>query len=255
MSIELQKAKEKLDVLEKIRDNPDLILTDLFTGREEDIFLWQVNVDGKMFSQFLIECLSSIDMFNDPALTIAAFALPEIDISTFGLYSHGYNESWAKGQDKILSINTEKKTYKLHDARIRYYMDIISKEYEMSVYDLDDFWKRYENFTFKKRAREVFRCLRKDRMRDCIYLLTISKKKTDAMVEEQRRKVTEKNERSRKFFNEKIEMQNYYKEQAPEHINFMRTKQMEISAYLNSIGYTEEPESAGRCVEWGQLIL
>ena len=48
MSIELQKAKEKIAIIEKIEQNPESIFTDIYD--EDDLilnFLYSVNIDGK----------------------------------------------------------------------------------------------------------------------------------------------------------------------------------------------------------------
>ena len=54
-----------------------------------------------------------------------------------------------------------------------------------------------------------------------------------------KQEIEEKNERKQYFYNEQIELQNFYKENAPMQIRKIREKQKEIAEYLKSLGYIE----------------
>ena len=65
MSIELQKAKEKIAIIEKIEQNPELIFTDIYD--EDDMilnFLYSVNIDGKYIPYYTMELDSKMYVIN-----------------------------------------------------------------------------------------------------------------------------------------------------------------------------------------------
>ena len=66
MSISLEEARRKLDILEKSSDEPELILTDLFSeGVSGMNFLYQVRVNGKYIIDYLKEYLNVINPFKN----------------------------------------------------------------------------------------------------------------------------------------------------------------------------------------------
>ena len=77
------------------------------------------------------------------------------------------------------------------------------------------------------------------RFLDFIGYLTISRKKIETTLTKVKQEIEEKNERKQYFYNKQIELQNFYKENAPTQIRKIREKQKEIAEYLEMLGYTE----------------
>ena len=66
-----------------------------------------------------------------------------------------------------------------------------------------------------------------------------------------KKEVCERNESKMKWFKERIELQNFYKENAPKQIELIRSKQKEIAEYLIELRYKEEISQLPRLVEVG----
>lgn len=243
MSIELQEARKKLDILEKLASNPELIMTDLFSeGVSGSNFLYQVNVNGKYILDYLVEYLRTLHVFDG---TLPKFQSYDLNIYVPAL-KHGEYKQF-QPEDKIMKVNVDRRTYRLCDKDIQKYSDVMSKVYELETCELSDFWKKYEDFTFKNRVKNAFKSLTTDkklhiRLWDFVFTLIVSKKKVDVALDREREKVNSKNEYNQKYYNERIDLQNYYMENAPNHITLIHSKQNEIVDYLTCLGYQEDNE-------------
>lgn len=243
MSIELQEVRKKLDVLEELTNNPELILTNLFSeGVSGSNFLYQVNIKGKFILDYLIEHLKTLHIFDE---TLLKFQSYELHIYFPSLKYGKYKQF--QSEDKIIKLDIDKKTYKLCDKDIQKYSDVMEKVYELEVCELPEFWKKYENFNLKNRVKNAFMSLLTDkklhiRVWDFIFILTVTKKKIDTALYREREKVNSKNTRNQNYYDEQVDLQNYYKENAPNHISMIQYKQKEIVNYLTHLGYKEDIE-------------
>lgn len=242
MSIELQEARKKLDILEKIANNPELIMTDVFSEDTESInFLYQVKINEKHILEYFTDYLGTLHIFNNTLLKFRDNTLniyvPELN----------YKCEQFKSEDKIIKVNLGKKVYKVCCNDIQKYSDVMATVYELETCELSDFWKKYENFTFRNRVKNAFKTLITDkklhiRLWDFVFTLIVSKKKVNAAVEREREKVNNNNKNNQKLYNKQIELQNYYIKNAPNHIDSIHSKQNDIAKYLISLGYQEDKE-------------
>lgn len=236
MSIELQEARKKLDILEELTNNPELILTNLFNeGVSDSNFLYQVNIKGKYILDYLIEHLKTLHIFDE---TLLKFQSYELHIYFHSLKYGRYKQF--QSEDKIIKLNIDKRTYELCDKDIQRYSDVMDKVYELEVCELPEFWKKYENFTLKNRVKNAFMSLLTDkklhiRLLDFIFTLIVAKKKIDTALNKEREKVNSKNAHNQSYYDERVDLQNYYKENAPNHISKIRYKQKEIVNYLTHL--------------------
>lgn len=243
MSVELQEARKKLDILEKLASNPELIMTDLFSeGVSGSNFLYQVNVNGKYILDYLVEYLKTLHVFDG---TLPKFQSYDLNIYVPAL-KHGEYKQF-QSEDKIMKVNVDKRTYRLCNRDIKKYTEVMVTRYKLETCELSDFWKKYENFTLKNRVKNAFRSLTTDkklhiRLWDFVFTMIVSKKKIDATLNREIEKVNSKNEYNQKYYNERIDLQNYYIENAPIHITSIRSKQNEIVDYLTRLGYQEDNE-------------
>lgn len=243
MSIELQDARKKLDILEKLTNNPELILTDLYSEGVSGVnFLYQVNVKGKHILDYLVDYLKTLHIFDG---TFPEFQSCDLNVYVPALEHEEHQQFQFK--DKIMKINIDKKTYKLCDRDIQGYLDVMSKIYKLQICELSDFWMKYKNFTFKNRVKNAFKSLinKKNlhiRLWDFIFILFVSKKKINAALDREIEEVDSRNKCNQKHFNKQIDLQNYYIENAPSHITTIRSKQNEIVNYLTRLGYEEDTE-------------
>lgn len=241
MSIELQEARNKLDILEEMASNSQLILTDLFSnGVSDSNFLYQVNIKGKYILDYLIEHLKRLQEFEGTILKANAY---DLDVY-FPALKYGEFQSF-QPEDKIIEIDMNKKTYRICKGDIQKYLNVMETKYELETCELSDFWKKYEDFNFKNRLKNAYMSLFSTkklhiRINDFIYTLFVPKEKIENAINREQEKVNKKNEQNLKYYNERIGLQNFYKENAPMQINMIHSKQHEIAKYLVQLGYKED---------------
>jgi hypothetical protein len=241
MSISLQEARKKLDILEKLARNPELILTELFTeGVSGSNFLYQVKVNNKYILDYLKEYLLKIPVFSDCRITNSSCDFHVyVNPLRFGKYADYISD------DKIIKIDADERTYNVCNKRIEEYVDMMNKVYKNEVMQLSDYWIRFQNLTFKKRFVNAYNSLKSDKkhkISNFFFWLHIKKSKVDEALNKEIDKINSSNKYNKESYNEDIEKQNYYLQYAPEHIQKIKDKQTEISKYLLSIGYKENTE-------------
>lgn len=241
MSLELQEARELLNLLEEVSVRPELILTDLFLDDIScDYIFHQIDVGKNSAFEYLQLSLKKLPIFYDCFVKIRGC---EVFVYIPSL-KFGRQQSF-QPEDKILKINAESKTYRLCDSTI--YSEVLLKKYTLKTNELSDFWKKYENFTFGKRIKTAFLSLTSDkriltRIGDFFFTLFVSKKKINAALDREKEKIKKKNNSELKYYNERIALQNFYKENSQKQIERIVKKQKEITGYLETLGYRENPE-------------
>lgn len=239
MSIDLQNAKEKLNVLENIEKTPELIFTNLFDeGLKSSNFLYQVNVEGRYISDYLVANLYSLPVFENTILKLQGY---ELEVKIAGLKAPFEN---LQTVDQILEIDLYKKTYKLCDTAIQRYSNILSTVYKLDTLVLSDFFKKYENLTIKKRIRNAFLSLYTNKkwhikISDFIFALIVSQKKVEKVIYEEKQRINRENDNRKRIYENQIDLQNFYIEHAPRQILLIYTRQNEIVRFLDLLGYQE----------------
>ena len=145
-----------------------------------------------------------------------------------------------------MNINLEKRTYKIINKCIGDYKAIMSNDYVFEQKELTDFFKKYENYTLKQRFLTAYKNLMNKnktkivRMQDCLFSLFVSKKYIQKCLNDEYKRIDEINKRSKKIYDKNIELQNFYLQKAPIHINKIEQKQIEIINYLSKYGFINE---------------
>lgn len=237
MSIELIEVKKKIDIFEKTINNPELLLSEeIVTDIDSYNLLINITLNGKDYFDYLIDYLSKINVFADTKIRLD---INKIIISIPSLDKY-------KKNDVIMSINLEKRTYRIINKCIGDYKTIMSKDYVFEQKGLDDFFKKYENYTLKQRFFTAYKNLMNKnktkivRMQDCLFSLFVSKKYIQKCLNNEYKRIDEINKRSKKIYDKNIELQNYYLQKAPNHINKIEQKQIEIINCLSKYGFINE---------------
>lgn len=246
MSISLEEARRKLDILEKSSDEPELILTDLFSeGVSGMNFLYQVRVNGKYIIDYLKEYLNIINPFKNCIIMNNSH--------TFSFYfpslSYGKDSNF-KDDDLIAKIDVDDRTYRIFTKCINDYEDVVNKEYKLEELKLDDRFQKLTDLSFKNRLHQIKEELHSDRKRlvklsnVCFWLVMTNKRRKNIKkaLEKESKRVENSNQYNKERYEQDIERQIYYKEYAPNHIKRIRTIQKEIEIYLKEIGYVEDVE-------------
>lgn len=238
MSIELKDARHELDVLEKFINNPELIMSDLsvYGVSDYDFLFRNITVNGKTFYAAMMEYLKQIEIFNNDDISLSPYLNRNVRVSI---------SSFEKFNNQIMCIDFINHTYKLTDDNIKYYNKIIKNKYEYEPYEIQDIFKRYENYTFKKRLVNAQHCLfNKDktcsvRISDFFFSLFVSKQYLKKIFDKEYKRAEEANKCLKKSYDEDIERQKLYIQKAPEQILKIKQKQKEIAKYLSKYGFKE----------------
>lgn len=237
MSIELKDARHELDVLEEFINNPELIMSDLsvYGVSDYDFLFRNITVNGKTFHTSLMEYLKQIKVFNNTDISLTPYWDVRVSMSSF-----------EKLNNQIMYIDFINHTYQLINDNIKYYNRVINGECVYAPYEVQDIFKRYENYTLKKRLAVAWSNLfNKDktcrvRILDFFFSLFVSKKYLKKALDKEYRRVEEANKCLKKRYNEDIKRQEFYKKNAPEQIRKIEQKQKEIVAYLSKYGFKEK---------------
>lgn len=245
MSIELKDARHELDILEKFINNPELIMSDLsaYGVSDYDFLFRNITVNGRTFYASLIEYLKQVEVFNDDD---DIFLTPYSDGDNVTVKISSFEEFRSH---KIMCIDFINHTYKIiDDDNIKYYNRIMNDELEYKPYEIQDIFKRYENYTLKKRLAVAWNnLLNKDKIRsiriyDFFFSLFVSKKYLKKALDKEYRRVEEANKCLKKRYDEDIKRQEFYKQKVPEQIRKIEQKQKEIAKYLSKYGFKEKAE-------------
>lgn len=248
MSISIEEARKKLDTLERLSNDQSLILTDLFSeGVNGSNFLYQVNINGKYIFDYLMEHLQKLHVFENCIIEQSSWDLKiYIESLKYGEYSRFERD------DLIVKIDVEAKTFKLIDGCYAKYEDVINAKYKLREEKMADYLVKFINPTFKNRIRyaiEVFSSNKKVlvKLLDFVFwvgypLFLKTRKKIAEALKEENARLNDKNQDNLDDYNEQVNKQKFYKENAPAHISKIVKKAAEIEEYLRGLGYTEDPE-------------
>lgn len=240
MSIEIQEAKRKLEIMEQIAKNPALGLTEmLHDAADKCDFLRQITINEKRVCNFIQEYLKTIDAFQEciikPDSRLFFIYIPSLKHSEY---------STLQEDDCIMEMDLDCRTFRYHMYAIKNYEYVIKSSYTYEETEISDFWKPYEDFTFKNRIIATINATRKNttlgvKIIDFFYILFVPKKQVEAKVKAAKERTKAKNDANKKQYNKNMERQNFYKTYAPAHIEKIKKKQKEISEFLLSLGYKE----------------
>ncbi|WP_097005262.1 hypothetical protein [Lacrimispora amygdalina] len=248
MSISIEEARKKLDTLEKLSNDPSLILTDLFSeGVSGSNFLYQVNIKGKYIIDYLIEHLQKLSVFEGCIIKQSSWDL-KIYMESLKYGGYGRFES----DDLIVKVDIESKTFKSIDECYAKYEDVMHTEYKLQEEKLSNYWIRFVNPTFKNRIRyaiEVFSSHKKPLVKLLDFWFWIAyplffktrNRITEALKEENIR-LNDRNKDNLDDYSERLNKQKFYKENASAHISKIVKKAAEIEEYLRGLGYKEDRE-------------
>lgn len=186
-----------------------------------------------------MEYLKQIEIFNDIFLT------PYSDVNNVTVKISSFDEFRSQN---IMCIDFINHTYKIIDDCIKYYNKIMNDEPKYEPYETQDIFKRYENYTFKKRLANAQHCLfNKDktcsvRISDFFFSLFVSKQYLKKILDKEYKRVERINKSLKKGYDEDVEKQKLYIQKAPEQIRKIEQKQKEIIKYLSKYGFKEQSD-------------
>lgn len=240
MSIEIQDAKQKLEIMEQIAENPEIGLSkELKRVASKCDFLRQITIEGKRLCDYIKEYLETIAAF-DGCIICPDARLFYIYVPSLKMDKH----SSLQEDDCIMEIDLDEQTFQFKTYPIKEYECVMNASYSYEDTELSEFWKTYEDFSVKNRIKIAIKaaCEKKAlgvKIMDFFYILFVPRKYVDAKVNKAKESVKAKNDANKKQYDRNIAKQDFYKKYAPGQIELIKQKQKEISEFLLGFGYKE----------------
>lgn len=247
MSVEIQRAKELLNKVENLENNPNEIFSLFATENaiSQSNLLYQVNINGK----YIIDYLTDIFKTNTD--------LKQYEIhgnSNFQWTIFVPSLSWRDidvikpNHDRIFYFDISKKEFQIFSRPIRNYNEIMDETIELRLNKVSEFWEKYENFTFINRLKETYKCLCNrnrsfsGKLKDALYMLRVKKSYVESKYQEEFSDIEKHNSRMKKFYEEDILRQKWYREFAPSQIEMILREQEVLAHYFEFLGYKENKD-------------
>ena len=247
MSVEIQRAKELLNKVENLENNPNEIFSLFATENaiSQSNLLYQVNINGKYIIDYLTDIfktstdLKQYEIHGNSSFqwTIFVPSLSWRDVDVIQPY-----------HDRIFYFDSSKKEFQIFHRPIRHYEEMMDETIELRLSKISKFWEKYENFTFANRLKVMYECLSNrnrsviGKLNDTWYLLKVKRKYIEAKYQEEFEKIERENNRKKKFYEEDIARQKWYREFAPSQIEMILREQEVLAHYFEQLGYKENKD-------------
>lgn len=245
--VSVREAKDIAAKIEEIEttDNIEILLTGFRFNRDMENYLLQLSINGKHMSDYIeyklgqipelkgcvIKCRKTIE-----CLEISIPSLRYMDL-----------DSRLLEDDRLVWVDLKNKTINLSDGNKSYYESMQKLNCDRKLCELDEFWAKYQDFTFKKRVKSAFGALRgkHHKIANFFFTLFVPREKIDTRLKEELERVKEKNKHLSELNETSIKKKQFYNEHLEEHMkNFNQKKEMVKNYFLN-LGYVIEEEEDG----------
>lgn len=244
MSIEIQRAKEFLNHVESLQNDSSKIFY-LFT--EEDAicqsnFLCQVNIEGQYIIDYLTDILKSKPVLTQYEIKGNSSFQWEVRIPSLSWRDIGVIKP---SQDRIFYFDIAKREFQVITRPIKHYEEMMNDKIELNLSEVSDWWKRFENFTLTKRLKVILECLTDKncsiwhRLEVSLHVLKTKRSYIEKQYKEKAIDIERHNEALKKFYEEDVERQKWYREFAPSQIEIILSKQEKLKRYFEGLGYKE----------------
>lgn len=244
MSLTINEIRQKLNKLEQVKSNPELIFK-IFNSRVADIRLFQnIIIDDMSINEYFEKCLSKLDVFSE---NIVICHNDTINIKVHNTIELDKDEFQYNNDIDILSIDLCNHTYFIDTDYVDYIKNVLNTTYTLYTSHLSEFWQNYENYNMSRRFKLAIKSFKEGNRLHIKFInffvnMTISNKKIKTLLDDQYKHIDYKNELNKKQYDKNISRQKLYKEVAPAQIEKIENEQAKIVSYLNYIGYTESTE-------------
>lgn len=247
MSVEIQRAKELLNKVENLENNPNNIFSLFATENaiSQSNLLYQVDINGKYIIDYLTDIFkASTDLkqyeihgYSSFQWTIYVPSLSWRDVDIIKPY-----------HDRIFYFDISKKEFQIFNRPIRHYEEMMDEIIELRLQTISDWWEKYANFTFINRLQETYKCLHNrnrsffGRLKDALYMLKVKKSYVEGKYQEKFSDIERHNSRMKKFYEEDLARQKWYIEFAPNQIEMILREQEVLVHYFECLGYKENKD-------------
>lgn len=247
MSVEIQQAKELLSKVENLENNPNEIFSLFATENaiSQSNLLYQVNINGTYIIDYLTDIFKT-------STDLKQYEIHENSSFQWTIFVPSL--SWRDvdvvkpDHDRIFYVDISKREFQIFNRPIRHYEEVMDEIIELRLKTISDWWKRYENFTFINRLKETYKCLHNrnrsllGRLKDALCMLKIKRSYVECKYQEEFSDIERHNSRMKKFYEEDIARQKWYREFAPSQIEMILREQEVLAHYFECLGYKENKD-------------
>ena len=239
MQINQDQEKNMLDYLKESKENPEIILRELFSyGVGGMNFLNQVHPDGESISDYCIRQLAMLPMFQACVI--------EQDFFDFRIYLESEYEVGYLNEP-IVKIDANDKTFSMPCDVIKMYQDALDNPLptKPGEIELSDSWKVFTDFSTVKKPRVAIQAFNQlegnvlGRLRGSLKILCMPTARVVAAYKKQVAFVGYINEYNMKSYQISLQRQTKMRSVALERIGELKEKQQEIADFLIKLGYTQ----------------
>lgn len=236
MGIQVSDARQKLDLLEQLKESPELLFADLVT-RSEDVQLLNLleidNISARRYIQGLIE---NMEVFRGTYVLLKPDGKLCVYVSALRF---GIRQKFQE-DDQIAEIDLFGKTFHFCEEYIAGYQKVLSSN-DVSETPETEFSENTK-YTFPRRLKTSFSKLKSNngiaiRIFDFLYYFLISRKKMEKQLKAVLRTEKKRAEFEKKLQKERMELKKYYQENFPQHLEQIRRKQQIFDVYFSNLGY------------------
>ena len=207
--------------------------------------LYQVDIDGQYIIDYLTDILKAktqmgqyeINRNSNFQWTIFVPSLSWRDVDVV-----------KPDHDRIFYFDISKKEFQIFNRPIRHYEEMMDEIIELRLQTISDWWEKYKNFTFINRLKETYKCLHNrnrsvsGRLKDAMYMLRVKRSYVEGKYQEEFLDIERHNSRMKKFYEEDIDRQKWYREFAQSQIEMISREQAVLYHYFEQLGYKENKE-------------
>lgn len=236
MGIQVSDARKKLDLLEQLKESPELLFTDFVINSEDVQLLNLIEIDNISARRYIQGLIGNMEVFRDTHVLLKSDGKLCVYVSALRF---GIRQKFQE-DDQIAEINLFKKSFHFCEEYIAGYQKALSCN-DVSETPETEFSENTK-YTFSRRLKTSFSKLKSNnsiaiRIFDFLYYLLISRKKMEKQLMTTLKAEKKRAEFEKKFRKERMELKKYYQVNFPQHLEEIRRKQQILDMYLSDLGY------------------
>ena len=236
MGIQVSDARQKLDLLEQLKESPELLFADFVTNSEDVQLLNLLEIKNTSARRYIQELIENMEVFRDTHVLLKSDGKLCVYVSALRF---GIRQKFQE-DDQITEIDLFKKSFHFCEEYITGYQKVL---YSNDVSETPETeFSENTKYTFSRRLKTSFSKLKSNngiaiRIFDFLYYLLISRKKMEKQLLVTLKTEKKRTEFEKKFRKERMELKKYYQENFPQHLEEIRRKQQILDMYLSDLGY------------------
>lgn len=232
-------TERNLNLFDELMSDPSKLLTMNLDAKTMN-FLFKMEADNnKTLKDAIVAYFSSIPCFNGLLVKNNSCG---IIIAAPPLRYGPEGESDTCDYCYFMYISFLSKTYSFYENRVNLYERMIGQNPELRKYELSDFYKQFEDTSFKNRMHLIDKTIHNKNMKPGVkiantffwltYPVSKNKQKMELALAEEKERIEKLNKEAEESYEKEYEKYVFIKQNMHQYIELIRSKFDEIVAYL-----------------------